>query len=87
MYRARRFFVLRRIGKCPATRVRAKACGVLYLRFHNTGHVYRYFEFTAADTSTAVARNPHAVDALNEGAQWRFAIVYWVGNRLCSFFN
>jgi hypothetical protein len=22
---------------------------VLYLRFRNTGHVYRYFEFTAAD--------------------------------------
>jgi hypothetical protein len=23
---------------------------VLYLRFRNTGHVYRYFEFTAADS-------------------------------------
>jgi len=22
---------------------------VLYLRFRNTGHVYRYFEYTAAD--------------------------------------
>jgi len=22
---------------------------ILYLRFRNTGHVYRYFEFTAAD--------------------------------------
>jgi hypothetical protein len=22
---------------------------VLYLRFRNTGHVYRYFQFTAAD--------------------------------------
>ncbi len=22
---------------------------VLYLRFRNTGHVYRYFDFTAAD--------------------------------------
>ena len=22
---------------------------ILYLRFHNTGDVYRYFEFTAAD--------------------------------------
>ena len=22
---------------------------LLYLRFRNTGHVYRYFEFTAAD--------------------------------------
>ena len=28
---------------------------VLYLRFRNTGHVYRYFEFTADDNQAFLA--------------------------------
>ncbi len=36
---------------------------VLYLRFRNTGHVYRYFEFTAADR--------HAFSAESKGRFFR----------------
>jgi hypothetical protein len=28
---------------------------VFYLRFRNTGHVYRYFEFTAADNQVGLS--------------------------------
>ena len=28
---------------------------VLYLRFRNTGHVYRYFEFAAADNQAFIS--------------------------------
>ena len=37
---------------------------VLYLRFRNTGHVYRYFEFTAAD-------NQAFLDAESKGRFFR----------------
>ena len=30
---------------------------ILYLRFRNTGHVYRYFDFPAADRSRGAVRS------------------------------
>ena len=40
---------------------------LLYLRFRNTGHVYRYFEFTAAD-------NRSFLNAVSKGRFFRYQI-------------
>jgi len=36
---------------------------VLYLRFRHTGHVYRYFEFTATDTKPSSVQNRRAASS------------------------
>jgi hypothetical protein len=40
---------------------------ILYLRFRNTGHVYRYFEFTSADQESFLS-------AESKGRHFRFHI-------------